>query len=195
MNRASLHIPGIVLAAGQSRRMGRNKLLLPLDGEPLVRRACRRALAAGLDPLVVVLSHEAARVQRELSDLACHCVVVPEPSGDMSRSLHCGLLNLPSDTSGVIVMLADMVHVTEHIVQALVDAARASAAPLICSRYGETLAPPVFFRRTLFAELLASTGEGCGKSIIERHRTEALCIDWPVTALADVDTPDEFARL
>jgi len=60
-----------VLAAGASRRMGANKLLLMLDGEPLVRRASRRALAAGLEPLVVVLGHESERVQLALADLPC----------------------------------------------------------------------------------------------------------------------------
>jgi molybdenum cofactor cytidylyltransferase len=195
VDRAPLRTAGIVLAAGQSRRMGKNKLLLPFEGEALVRRACRRALAAGLDPLIVVLGHESERVQRELAGVECRCVVVSDPGGDMSRSLHCGLLSLPPDAAAVIVMLADMVHVSEHMVQALRDAARGSAASLICSRYGETVAPPVFFRRALFTELLASTGEGCGKSVIERHREDALCIDWPVAALTDVDTPEEFARL
>lgn len=175
--------------------MGENKLLLMLEGEPLVRRACRRALLAGVDPLIVVLGHEASRVQHELAGLNCACVRVPRSGGDMSESLHHGLRNLPADMAAVIVMLADMVHVTEKMVRSLVQAAPESRAPLIVSRYGNTPAPPALFRRTLFDELLASTGEGCGRSVIERHRDAAHWIDWPVTALADVDTPQQFAQL
>ena len=64
-----LRVAGVVLAAGASRRMGRNKMLLELEGEPLVRRAARRALEAGLTPVVVVLGHEADRARAALAGL------------------------------------------------------------------------------------------------------------------------------
>jgi molybdenum cofactor cytidylyltransferase len=188
-------IAGIVLAAGESRRMGTNKLLLMLAGEELVRRACRRGLAAGLDPLIVVLGHESERVRGALAGLDCRLTCNSEVRAPMSVSLHTGLKCLPSETDAVIVMLADMVHVTEHMVRALTVAASTSAAPVVVSRYGTTLAPPVLFRRALFPELLAATGEGCGKTVIERHRTSAHFVDWPLAALGDVDTPEEFAKL
>src|ERR1700722_1536373 len=113
MRSAIGRIGGILLAAGESRRMGRNKLLLLLEGEPLVRRACRRGLAAGLDPLIVVLGHESERVQEALTGLDCRFSVNAEAGGPMSGSLHCGLRALPADAEGAVVMLADMVHVTE----------------------------------------------------------------------------------
>jgi molybdenum cofactor cytidylyltransferase len=184
-----------MLAAGQSRRMGQNKLLLTLAGESLVRRACGQALLAGLEPLIVVLGHEAARVERELAALACLCVRAARVDGAMSESLHCGLDRLPQDAACVVVMLADMVQVTEPMLRALVEAAQESDAPIVCSRYGATPAPPVLFRRALFPELLAASGEGCGRAVIERHRDEIRWMDWPITALADVDTPEDFARL
>src|SRR5262245_63441428 len=59
-------VAGVVLAAGSSSRMGHNKLLLELGGETVVHRAARNAIEAGLDPVVVVLGHEAERVQAEL---------------------------------------------------------------------------------------------------------------------------------
>jgi CTP:molybdopterin cytidylyltransferase MocA len=92
-------------------------------------------------------------------------------------------------------MLADMVNVTQEMVRALVRAAQTSAAPVVSSRYARTLAPPVLFRRALFGELLASTGEGCGKTVVEEHREDALYVDWPLAALMDVDTPEDFAKL
>src|ERR1700733_4918080 len=131
MNRAPLRTAGIVLAAGQSRRMGENKLLLPLEGEALVHRACRRALAAGLDPLIVVLGHESERVRTALAGLDCRFALNSNAPASMSVSLHTGLRCVPHDIEAVVVMLADMVHVTEHMVRALSIAASTSAAPVV----------------------------------------------------------------
>ena len=62
-------VAGIVLAAGTSTRMGQNKLLLELDGEPIVRRAVRRAVEAGLDPVFVVVGHQADRINEAIETL------------------------------------------------------------------------------------------------------------------------------
>jgi molybdenum cofactor cytidylyltransferase len=192
---AAARIPGIMLAAGESRRMGRNKLLLQHAGEPLVRRACRRALAAGLDPLIVVLGHESERAQEALAGLDCRFAFNPDRGGPMSGSLRCGLEALAGEAQGAIVMLADMVHVSEQMLRIIKTTAQSSAAPLVSSRYAQTLAPPVYFRRVLFDELMAATGEGCGRAVIEQHRELAVYVDWPSAALKDVDTPEEFAAL
>ena len=188
-------VAGVILAAGASRRMGagRNKMLLQLEGESLLRRAARRAVAAGLSPVVVVLGHEADRARAELKGLSCESVVNPDFTGPTSGSLHSGLEQLGSDVVAAVVMLGDMVLVTEHMLAGLVAAARGTEAPLVVSRYGDVTAPPLLFRRALFGELLAWSGEGCGKTVVQRHRGEAVYLDWPAQALADVDTPEDFA--
>ena len=185
-------VAGIVLAAGASRRMGRNKMLLELEGESLVRRAARRALEAGLSPVVMVLGHEGERVRAELAGLPCDCAINPDYTGPTSGSLHRGLERLPADVEATVVLLADMVLVTRQMLEGLVAAARRSAAPLFVSRYGDVTAPPLLFRRSLFGELMAWTGEGCGKAVVPRHQAEAVYLDWPAAALADVDTPEDF---
>src|SRR5205807_8337 len=160
------HVAGVILAAGASRRMGagRNKMLLQLEGESLLRRAARRAVAAGLSPVVVVLGHEADRARAELKGLSCDSVVNPDFTGPTSGSLHKGLEQLGSDVLAAVVMLGDMVLVTEQMLSGLVAAARGTEAPLVVSRYGDVTAPPLLFRRALFGELLAWSGEGCGKA-------------------------------
>jgi len=188
-------VAGVILAAGASRRMGagRNKMLLQLEGESLLRRAARRAVAAGLSPVVVVLGHEADRARAELKGLSCESVLNPDFTGPTSGSLHKGLEQLGPDVVAAVVMLGDMVLVTEQMLGGLVAAARGTDAPLVVSRYGDVTAPPLLFRRALFGELLAWSGEGCGKTVVQRHRDEAVYLDWPAQALADVDTPEDFA--
>jgi molybdenum cofactor cytidylyltransferase len=188
-------VAGVILAAGASRRMGagRNKMLLQLEGESLLRRAARRALGAGLSPVVVVLGHEADRARAELKGLSCESVVNPDFTGPTSGSLHKGLEQLGSNVGAAVVMLGDMVLVTEQMLSGLVAAARGTEAPLVVSRYGDVTAPPLLFRRALFDELLAWSGEGCGKAVVQAHLAEAVFVDWPDAALADIDTPEDLA--
>jgi len=188
-------IAGVILAAGASRRMGQNKMLLELEGESLVRRAAKRALGAGLSPVVVVIGHEADRLRAELKDLPLEFAVNPDYTGPTSGSLHQGLNKLGPDVNAAVIMLGDMVRVTAETLAMLIAAARGTAAPLVVSRYGDVTAPPLLFRRELFAELLAWTGEGCGKAVVQAHKHEAMYVDRPEALLADVDTPEDFEAL
>jgi molybdenum cofactor cytidylyltransferase len=182
----------IVLAAGASRRMGTNKLLLAVEGEPMVRRTVRRALDAGCLPVVVVTGHEAERVREALVGLDVVFAENADATGPTSGSLHAGLLALPAACDAAVVMLADMVEVSAGMVRDLLSAATASPAPLVVSQYGDVNAPPLLFRRVLWPELLAWTGEGCGKQVVNAHRAEAIVLEWPETALQDVDTPADY---
>jgi molybdenum cofactor cytidylyltransferase len=188
-------IAGVVLAAGASTRMGRNKMLLEVDGEPIVRRTVRRALESGLSPVVVVLGHEAARVRHVLTGLACTFVESPDYTGPTSGSLHAALRALDPATDAAVIMLADMVYISTEMLQAVQETAGDSAAPLVVSRYGDVTAPPLLFRRALWPELLAWHGEGCGKAVVQAHRGEAELLDWPVEALRDIDTPADYEEL
>jgi molybdenum cofactor cytidylyltransferase len=185
----------IVLAAGASRRMGRNKMLLDVDGVPMVRRTVQRVIDAGASPVIVVLGNEPDAVRAALAGLACVFTDNPDYTGPTSGSLHAGLRALPDDVDATLVLLADMVHVTSDMLRALIDADAAHSAPLTVSRYGDVLAPPLLFRRALWPELLAWHGEGCGKQVVRAHESEAVILDWPAEALQDVDTPEDYHAL
>jgi len=186
---------GLVLAAGSSTRMGTNKLLLEIDGEPLVRRAVRQALAAGLAPVLVVVGHEAELARQALRGLECQTVFNPDHLKGVRTSLVEGVSALPPDTPAVVVMLADMPFVTADMIRTLLERFRAESPPLVASRYGDVNAPPVLYGRSLFPELSEREGEGCGKHVVKRHRAEASFVDWPESALADVDLPADYERL
>lgn len=174
--------------------MGFNKLLLPLEGEALVRRAATRAVEAGIDPLVVVVGHEAEAVAAALAGLPCTVVVNPAPEEGASSSLRHGLAALPPDTAGAIVMLGDMPRVSAQMIRSVREAALTPEVPLIVSRYGEVTAPPHFFSRPLFSELRDRTGDGPGRTVVRRHLHRAVVLDWPREALLDLDTVADLER-
>ena len=189
-------IAGIVLAAGSSTRMGGpNKMLLEVGGQPLVRRALKAALEAGLDPVLVVLGHEADRVRAALSGLDHRPVVNADHAQGVRVSLQTGVRALPPEVDAAVVILADMPFVTAPMIRAVADRYRAGRPPLVVSEYGDVNAPPTLYDRALFGELLTSTGEGCGKHVVKKHKSEAAVVAWPESALADVDVPDDYERL
>jgi molybdenum cofactor cytidylyltransferase len=187
-------VAGIVLAAGSSSRMGRNKLLLALGGETMLRRAVREAIAAELDPIIVVVGYEADLARREVTGLSCQVVVNPDYSQGMHRSLHAGMAALPPMAQAFVVVLPDMPFVTAAMMAALVVRYRTSTAPLVISDYMGVAAPPILYDRTLFEELYTTEGDGAGRGVVLRHRSEAVAVTWPAAALADLDAPGDYDR-
>jgi molybdenum cofactor cytidylyltransferase len=174
--------------------MGRNKMLLKLDGESILRRAVQRAVAARLDPVVVVLGYEADRAREELAGLPCQSVVNSDYASGVNVSLRAGIAAVPARARAAVVVLADMPFVTARMIETLVERYRETTAPLVISDYAGINAPPMLYDRSLFAELGAMEGEGCGRQVVKRHRGEAVAVSWPADALADVDVPEDYER-
>jgi molybdenum cofactor cytidylyltransferase len=188
-------VAGILLAAGLSSRMGSNKLLFEVEGESLLRRSARRALAGGVDLLLVVLGHQADRNRRELEGLPCRVVFHPGYEQGITTSIEAGIAALPAEMRAAMVLLADMPHVTPEMIAALIARYRAGTAPLVVSDYEGVNAPPMLYDRSLFGELQTMTGGGCGKQVVKRHRHEAEVLAWPAPALADLDVPEDYEKL
>jgi molybdenum cofactor cytidylyltransferase len=186
-------VAGIVLAAGQSTRMGRNKLLLPLGGTTVLRRAVGTAVEAGLAPVFVVLGHESDRIREELGGLPCTPVVNEDYLLGMNTSVRKGFRAVPDDASAGIVLLGDMPFVVPSMITELLARHRQGAS-LVVSTYDGVVAPPILYGRLLFAELRALEGDGCGKQVVKRHRGEAVEVAWPRSALSDLDVPADFER-
>lgn len=188
-------VAGVLLAAGASTRMGRNKLFLQLGGESMLVRAGKRAIASGLDPVVVVLGHEAERARAELSGLPVRTVLNPDYALGINHSLKVGIAAVPAEAPAAVVLLADMPFVTEAMIARLVERYRETEARLVVSDYAGVHAPPTLYDRSLFAELGALPGEGCGKQVVKRHWSEAAAVSWPAAALTDVDRPEDCERI
>ncbi len=194
-DRSSTLVAGIVLAAGVSSRMGRNKMFLEIGGETLLRRAVRVAAGARLSPLVVVLGHEADRARALLDGLPCQPVVNADYMQGVQSSVRAGVEALPDTVGAAVVVLADMPLVSPDMIATLVRRYRDGAAPLVLSKYGDVNAPPTLYDRSLFSELTSLAGPGCGKQVVKRHHREAMAVDWPFEVLTDLDEPADLERV
>jgi molybdenum cofactor cytidylyltransferase len=186
-------IAALLLAAGSSSRLGTNKLLVELGGEPLIRRAARRALAAGLDPVIAVLGYEAKRIRGALQGLPVTLVGNPRHAEGMPASVHAGLAAVPDTCAAAMVLLPDMPLVTAPMLSELAERFRATGAPLVISLYGEAAAPPTLYARALFPALLAAP-EG-GRQAVGEHRHLAAEVRWPAELMMDLDVPEDLERL
>jgi molybdenum cofactor cytidylyltransferase len=189
-----LRVAAVVLAAGASTRMGENKLFLRLDGETLLRRTVNRAAMAGLDPVIVVVGFERERAERELDGLRCLAVFNPSHTEGQHTSFRAGIAAVPEEAAAAVVLLVDMPRVTAGMIGTLVERYRETHAALVISDYGGVSAPPTLYDRSLFSEILAMSGDGCGRQIVRRHRDEASAVVWPAERLADLDAPADIAH-
>jgi molybdenum cofactor cytidylyltransferase len=187
-------VAGVVLAAGSSSRLGTNKLLIDVGGETTVRRAARRAVEAGLAPVIVVLGFEADRVAEALNGLDVMPVVNPDYAGGIHGSLRAGIERVPGDCEAAVVILADMPLVTSAMSAGLVARFRSGSEPLVISLYGDVQAPPTLYARALFPALGAA-GAGGGREVVRDHRDGAAAMKWPPALLADLDRPEDVERL
>jgi molybdenum cofactor cytidylyltransferase len=183
----------ILLAAGNSSRMGAPKQLLDFHGAPLIRRAAETALIAACHPVVVVLGAREREIRPALDGLNVEIAVNDRWSDGMGSSIHCGLAALRGrEVAGAILALADQPFVTPDYLSLLVASHVETGRAIVASRYSGTVGVPVFFSRCAFP-LLESLGprEGCKGVIL--GAPDALLLDCPDAAI-DIDTPADYAR-
>jgi molybdenum cofactor cytidylyltransferase len=189
-------VAAIILAAGQSRRMGGpNKLLARFGGEPLVRRVAERALASKAEPVIVVTGHKAAEVSAALAGLDVRIVHNPDFAEGLATSLKAGLQAVPEEAGGALVLLADMPEITPAVIDRLIVAFRARpepaiVLPTIVGKRGN----PVLWSRAFFPELMTVTGDTGARHILARHEEAVERVEIGAAAGVDVDTPEALAK-
>jgi len=190
-------IAALLLAAGQSRRMGANKLLAEIGGRPMVARTAQRLLASRARPIVAVLGNQADQVDAALGKLPVERVRNPVFAEGLSTSLKCGLAALPGDIDGVLVCLGDMPLVAGRDLDRLIAAfnpleGRAIIVPTRRGKRGN----PVLWAKRFIPEMAELAGDVGAKHLIGQH-AELVCeveMDND-SVLVDIDTPDALAQL
>jgi molybdenum cofactor cytidylyltransferase len=187
-------VAALLLAAGSSRRMGAtNKLVAEVDGKPLVRIAAEAALGSRAAPLIVVTGNDQARVESALAGLDVRFAHNPDHARGMSTSLRAGIANLPEETDAVVILLADMPHVTSAVIDRLIAAFhhRGIVVPTDHGRRGN----PVVWPRRFFPQLMEVEGDVGGRRLIEANASAVTEVEVGPAASLDVDTPEVMAAV
>jgi molybdenum cofactor cytidylyltransferase len=198
-------IHAILLAAGQSRRMGAQKLLLPFAGGTVIGHIAAQIAAGGVDGIVAVVRPGAADVAEALAGQAVRMVTNPDADGDMLSSVRCGLRALPAECDAVLVALGDQPAVTAELIRRMIAAFHAAApAPApAASATGRIVVPayegrrghPMLFSACYRREILADF-DGAGlRGLLAAHPAEV--IDLPAAGpavLSDMDGPEDYRR-
>jgi CTP:molybdopterin cytidylyltransferase MocA len=156
----------------------------------------REALAAGLEPVVVVLGHAAEGVRQALGDLPVIPVLNPEFAKGQSTSVRRGLATVPPEAVGAIFLPVDQPCLDAPVLRGLVERFLATGGPIVVPSHQGRRGAPVLLARELFSELAEVVGDEGGRQVIRRHPEEvvevALDSPWP---LKDIDTPEDLEGL
>lgn len=189
-------ISGIVLAAGESTRLGRPKQLLDLDGKPLLQHVVDAVGAVGLDEVVIVLGHEAESVRAALAlGPAARTVVNPLYRSGQASSLVAGLDAVDPRAEAAVIVLGDQPRMSAEIVRRVVAEWRRSDAPVVRSFYGGVPGHPVVVGRAQWPVLRAARGDAGARAVLEAASVPVNELDLGEEPLDDVDTWEQYERL
>ena len=193
-------IHAIVLAAGISRRMGTQKLLLPWDGRTVIERVVGE-MAAGCDGHIAVVAREGSGIAKALADTAdgrVQIVFNPNTDADMLSSARCGLRALDEDCEGYLVALGDQPTVSAGLIQRMIaafGASRSGSRGIVIPTHNGRRGHPILFTSRYRADVLTQF-DGVGlRGLAASHANDVYELaESDPTILTDLDYPEDYRR-
>lgn len=194
-------VSAIVLAAGESTRMGaQNKLLLPVQGRLMIARVVESVIAAKIQEVVVVVGHEAAQIEMALSSFSVKMVHNPSYQQGMSTSIHAGVQAAFASADGYMICLSDQPFIEPGEYSLLAEAFRAAYVrdekAIVVPWHGSRRGNPVVLSSAYKTAIMAHQGLiGC-RSIVQDHPDHVTVFEMPTDhILRDIDTPESYRQL
>jgi molybdenum cofactor cytidylyltransferase len=189
-------LAAVVLAAGESRRMGRPKQLLPFGEHTILERVVDTLLTAGVGKVVVVLGHLAERVRAVLGERRVKVVINESYRQGMLSSVKCGVRAISADYDAVLLALGDQPHIECAVVSEVIRAYRAGNAGIVIPRYGAKRGHPIIIDLRKYRESIGNLPEDVGLNVLmQEHADDVRLIDVATEdIIRDIDVPDDYTR-
>jgi molybdenum cofactor cytidylyltransferase len=188
-------ICAIVLAAGRSRRMGKQKLLLPFGASTVIGHIVDRVLASKVDSTYVVVGSDEAVIAEALGDRPVHLVRNPELEAEMLTSVRCGLRALPRECSAAMVVLGDQPGVSSELIDALIDTHLASGKGLVVPVHEGRRGHPLLLAIGYRDDVLSGYDAVGLRGLLQAHPEDVLEVTASsAAAVSDMDRPGDYLR-
>jgi molybdenum cofactor cytidylyltransferase len=186
-------ICAIVLAAGQSRRMGRPKMLLPFGHKTLIAHVVDQIIPA-VDQTIVVTPIQ-TNIADALGDRPVTMVPNPKPDGDMLSSVRCGLRALPNESRAVLIAIGDQPAITTTLITEMIRALDLSNRTIIIPIHQGRRGHPLLFSAIYRDEILTRFDDTGLRGLLQSHPTDFFELPCPTDSiLSDMDTPEDYQR-
>jgi molybdenum cofactor cytidylyltransferase len=193
------NIGAVILAAGESTRLGRPKQLLTIRGKTLVRSAVDAAKNAGCAPIIVIVGTDqnlTDAIARDLSDTNAGLLENKEWRRGIGTSVRAGMTAIAryEEVGAVLLLVCDQPFVSGDVIRRLISMKEKTNCVIVASFYSDTLGVPALFDRTCFDELLSLSDPEGAKAIILRDPIRVATVAFPKGAV-DIDTADDYEAL
>lgn len=170
-------ISAIVLAAGESKRMGKVKQLLPFAQSTVLEQVIKNLLESKLNEIIVVLGYQAQKIARKIGSNPVKIVINPNFKQGMSSSIKCGLSQIDKRAEAIMIMLGDQPLIGKEIVDTLIEMFLKSNQGIIVPVYEGRRGHPIIFDAQYKSELLSLEGDIGGRKVIETHLQDILEVE------------------
>jgi molybdenum cofactor cytidylyltransferase len=187
-------VSAVVLAAGLARRMGRDKLMLTLGEEPVIRHVIEEVLSARFfETIVVVNPNNNDPIRKTLADLPVRTVRNERFEEGMASSIVTGVAAVNSTSMGVMLVQGDQPLVNAEILRSLIDAWDGNRPEFVAASFNGVVTTPVLFGCALLPELTSLSGDVGARSVLKRH--DGRVIEFEGWRGSDVDTDEDYAKV
>jgi molybdenum cofactor cytidylyltransferase len=188
-------IDAIVLAAGRSRRMGTQKLLLPFAGQTLIGHVVDEIAASPVRRVIVVVAADDNAIGAALTGKAVTIVRNPNEDGDMLSSVRAGLRALPGGAQAVLTALGDQPWIQAKLIEQIIRASEASGCGIVVPVHSDRTGHPVLFH-SRYVEQILTGFEGVGlRGLLRSYADDVERLPVPDSfVLTDIDWPADYQR-
>jgi len=188
-------ILAVILAAGESRRMGQPKLLLPFGEKSIIETVVSNVVSSSVDDTLVVVGSGREKIEEKIRDFSVNTVFNPKFQMGMLSSVHCGFKALPAETRAVVIALGDQPTISTDIINIIIDAYKKTGKGIVLPVYKKERGHPVIIDMKYKSEVEALSHDVGLRGTVYGHQEDTLEVEVDRPGiLDDIDDDDDYRR-
>jgi len=185
----------LILAAGNSSRLGQPKQLIKFEGKTLIERITETALMVSNDILIVLGGNTELIIPKlERFNDSISTIFNPNWQEGMGTSIRIGVEKLAEKSDLILILLADQPFISKILLQNMLQIFTRSQNPIVSCQYNQQLGVPMLFDKSIFPELIKLSGNKGAKSFLHLYKNNISTIDFP-EGIIDIDTPEDIENM